>query len=108
MSSKRQLDRARVLMAWISGVSAAFSIFFAYKFRTDWYAAKVPWGYVMIGIWAIAPPVWFFLEYAWWPPAQGHEDERARHFHDLARNIWLALIVILAVLMGVPWPGSGG
>ena len=90
----------------ISGASAVVSLILASLLRTVWCFAKSPWGYVLLTIWVIAPPLWFFLEYLWWPPAAGHADERTRHFHDLARNLWLALVVILGVIMEIPFPGA--
>ena len=31
-------------------------------------------------------------------------DDRAEHFHDQAGNIWLAVIVVFATIIGVKWP----
>ena len=32
----------------------------------------------------------------------------ARHTHELARNIWLALMGVLIVLFYLHWPAAGG
>lgn len=101
--------RSQVVEAvgWVSAVGAVVSLYLAFTLRNvpD---VPVPWGkYVLLGFWAFVPPVWFFVEYVYWPPAEGHEDDRAKHVHDLARNIWLALIVVLATIMNVQWPFGG-
>src|SRR5436309_1933030 len=61
-------------------------------------------GIVMLAFWALAPPMWLLLEYSRWPPSDSVDDTHTRHSHDLARNIWIAYIAVLAVLMGVEWP----
>jgi hypothetical protein len=101
------MTRATALkgISWLSGICAFISLFVAWQLRTVWEDYKDPWGYVLIAFWAVAPPVWFLAEYVFWPPAAGHHDERTRHLHDLARNIWLALVVVLAVTMDLKWPG---
>jgi hypothetical protein len=100
------LRRSQVIaiVGWASAVGAVASLYLAFQLRGAPEAAS-PWGkYALLGFWAFVPPVWFFVEYVYWPPAAGHEDDRAKHLHDLARNIWLALIVVLATIMDVPWP----
>jgi hypothetical protein len=57
-------------------------------------------------LWVAIPPLWFLWEYVHFRPPEGIEDERMRHLHDLCRNIWLALIVILVAIMEIPWPGA--
>jgi hypothetical protein len=36
--------------------------------------------------------------------AKDDRDE-LQHTHDLARNVWLALVVVLVVLFNLEWPG---
>jgi ABC-type dipeptide/oligopeptide/nickel transport system permease component len=84
----------------ISGVVAILSAFAAYKFRGDWSECKETWGYALIGFWVIAPPLYFLTEHSIWPPASAERDA-VEHVHDLARNLWLAVVVLLALIMGV-------
>jgi hypothetical protein len=66
-----------------------------------------PWqtvSYVLVGIWVLCPPIFFWLEWVLWTPVS--EQETTKHTHDLARNIWLALIVILAVILDIKWPNG--
>lgn len=99
---KKGVERQSVvrLSVVISGAIAILSAFSAYKFRTDWSACKETWGYALIGFWVIAPPLYFLTEYSIWPPGSG-EREAVEHVHDLARNLWLAVVVLLALIMGV-------
>lgn len=64
-------------------------------------------GYLLIGFWALAPPVFFWIDWVFF--CQGlpkAELEIAQHTHDLSRNIWLALLAILAVAFGVKLAGG--
>ncbi len=100
------LNRSVVIqiMGWMSAIAAALSALLAIYLRPEGKEQVSFWGYVLLGFWAIAPPVWFLVEYSFWPPADKDENERTRHLHDLARNIWLAFIVVIATIMGVKWP----
>ncbi len=101
--SLRQVSRDKMLstMVVVSGLAAVASLWLAYQLRTDWSKYKEPWGFVLLALWVAAPPVWFLTEYSFWPPIGAAEDERTRHMHDLSRNIWLALLAILAITMGL-------
>lgn len=56
----------------------------------------------LIGFWVLAPPVWFMVDWTYYTSPE--EEENVKHVHELGRNIWLALVVILAVLTGIRWP----
>ncbi|HEY0455338.1 MAG TPA: hypothetical protein VGE41_03125 [Verrucomicrobiae bacterium] len=60
------------------------------------------YGYILIGFWVLAPPIWFWVE--WVFLTKPHMENRVKHTHELARNIWLALIVVLAAILGIKWP----
>ena len=66
-------------------------------------------GAVLIGIWVIAPPIFFWADWVCYSGAFKDEGSRdlAKHTHDLSRNIWLALIVLLAYMFDVPLLGGG-
>lgn len=65
-----------------------------------------PWthdqlGMFLIGFWAVVPPLFFWLDWVLFCSRLAPSDparEVAKHTHDLSRNIWLALVGVLAVL----------
>jgi hypothetical protein len=66
-------------------------------------------GKFLIGFWALVPPLFFWVDWVWlctYLPAGDPEREVAKHTHDLSRNIWLALVGILAVLFALRIPGG--
>ncbi len=98
------MNRKIPLIGFVSTVLAAISLVIAcfVRFRPD---GEIPdCAYFVLGFWVIAPPVWFLFEYFYWPPNGTDEVDKIKHLHDLARNIWVALVVILAAIMGVKWP----
>ena len=95
------------IVAWTSWVLAIASLALAFALRTSLASYKEPCGYVLLGLWALGPPIWFMAEYSFFPPTEGHQDDRVKHLHDLARNFWLAFVVVLAATMGIKWPGIG-
>jgi hypothetical protein len=101
-------DRDKVIyrVSRVSALLAALSITLAWKLEHSWCDYKDRWGLAVAAFWVAAPPLWFFFEYVVWPPPPA-DDERTRHFHDLARNLWLALVVILAAMMELKFPGAG-
>lgn len=62
-------------------------------------------GYVFVGMWVLGPPIWFFYEWVVLCRDLKDKEERDRikHIHELARNIWIALVVVLVALFGIDW-----
>ena len=94
--------------AWIGSFLALLSVVFAIAYKFKWIEFPELYGYILLGLWVIVPPIWFFCEYLKEFP-KGHdrdqsEVERLKHLQDLARNIWLAQIILLTSIMGVKWP----
>ena len=94
----------------ISIILAAASLGWAVRLRTTGVAIeerKTP-SYVLLALWVLVPPVWFFVEFHYLHPGIHHRDafelSRVMQSQDLARNIWLAFVVVLAVALGVKWP----
>ena len=92
----------------VSIALAVLSLALAAALRSVWCDYVNPLGYILLGLWALVPPVWFLYEFASDFP-KGHtqppkEVERLKHIHDLSRNIWLAFVIVLAAIMGVRWP----
>jgi hypothetical protein len=73
-----------------------------------------PWtheelGRYLIGFWVIVPPIFFWLDWVWlcsYLAPSAPEREVAKHTHDLSRNIWLAVVAILAISFAVELPGG--
>ena len=89
-------------MAVISAVLGIASLFIAIHIRGEQKELRELHAQVLIGFWALVPPVWFLLEWGWFTGVG--EEEHVKHAHELARNIWLALVVVLAVIAGIKWP----
>lgn len=92
----------------VSIVLVGLSLALAAALRYTGCAYVGPFGYILLGLWALVPPVWFLYEFTSDFP-KGHkqsqgEVNRLKHLHDLSRNIWLAFVVVLAAIMGVTWP----
>ena len=56
--------------------------------------------FLIVGFWVIVPPVFLWLDWILYCLKIGDERFRddAQHTHNLARNIWLALVLILVSL----------
>jgi len=52
------------------------------------------WGKIIVFVWAVFPPAFFWADWVYF--CADNEREVAKHTHDLARNIWLGLLAILA------------
>ena len=63
-------------------------------------------GQISLSIGVIVPPIFFWIDWIMCENVDSKTAERAKHNHDLARNIWLGFIVLLAVLFYLEWPGS--
>jgi hypothetical protein len=62
-------------------------------------------GKLLIGFWLIAPPVFFWVDWVRFCRNMQPDDRKiTEHTHDLARNIWIGLVAILAVLFAVRLP----
>jgi hypothetical protein len=66
------------------------------------------WGRLIVAVWTIAPPVFFWIDWVCFLPADAGEREVAKHTHDLARNIWLGLLAVVTYAffkdLGLPTP----
>lgn len=89
------------------------SLFYAYKLRTGSNVGALTAeqvrvrGNVLIGLWVILPPIWFFFEFQFLHPnmlGDALELSRVKQAQDLGRNIWLSFVVVLAAILGIKWP----
>ncbi len=61
--------------------------------------------YPLTGFWVLLPPVWLWWEWnVYYRLQDAHAQEIIKHNHDLSRNVWVAYVVVLAVVLGVKWP----
>ena len=57
---------------------------------------------LLVGFWLLAPPIYFWLDWHLLcrdiPP---EKTDSVKHIHDLSRNIWVALVVVLMALLNI-------
>jgi hypothetical protein len=92
---------------WASVVAAVLSLIYGLvaRQRANTSSALRTIEYAIVAGWATLPPVFFWLDWV----AYGNDPEvrkTAPHGHDLARNIWLGFIIVLAVLYKIKWSAS--
>jgi hypothetical protein len=66
--------------------------------------------YIIVGFWVLVPPMFFWFDWVVLCPYLHLGDtelEQVAHTHELSRNIWLAVIVLLGATFGLGWPGAG-
>jgi hypothetical protein len=97
-------DQAVKIVVPLSGAFAIGSLAFAVFVRFCQPALLKPYGYIILGLWALVPPLWFIYEWMLSASLAPAEQDRIKHFHDLARNLWLALILALGAIMGAENP----
>jgi hypothetical protein len=93
----------------ISGLSAILSILAAIWIRNCGGVHRVPLGYLLVGLWAIGPPLWFIFE--WHRFDVGSQTKEAfetfKYSQELARNVWVVLVVLLGSIVKIKWGGEG-
>jgi hypothetical protein len=83
-------------------------VLLALIFRFIWPTCAKPVGYVVVALWVVGPPFWFWAEWSFFSHGLPEEDlEDIKHSHELGRNVWLALVVLLTALFGIAFPGTG-
>ena len=59
-------------------------------------------GKVLVSLWVLVPPVFFWFDWVFFcRNLTEAQKDKAKHTHDLSRNIWLALIAVLAGAFGL-------
>ncbi len=50
----------------------------------------------------------FWLEWSYLTPPNLclEQLENIKHGHEVGRNVWLALVVLLSAIFGIKWPGA--
>ena len=101
-----QLKREDIIekVAGVSAVAAVASLLVAgvLRFVNPDLATAV--GNPIVAAWVLLPPVWFFCEWVFLCDGKNKDElDRIKHLHELARNIWLALVVVLVATFGIEW-----
>jgi len=85
--------------AWVW--AATISVVVAIALRLQWPTEKKLFSYILVGAWTLVPPIWFLYDWCKFEPKDASNFEHFKYSQELARNIWLALIVVLAAITGV-------
>lgn len=92
-------DSVNVWISWISASAALGSLILGGIHKLSPKALQSWVGPVVVGLWVLLPPIWFWSEWVWFSRSLSHDErERVQHLHDLSRNIWLAVIAVLITL----------
>lgn len=86
----------------LSACLAVFSIVLG--FLSNWFTPLRFWiGPLIVGLWIVFPPLYLWIDWAVYAEETkthpGHDY--VKHNHDLARNIWVGLVVLLSGLYKV-------
>ena len=96
------------VVSWAGGLGMFASIFIAVGIRFCYgNCEKLLGAYILLGFWALIPPIWFFLEWVFlrkYLVNENRKKEDIKYTQGLARNIWIALVVVLAAILGIKWP----
>jgi H+/Cl- antiporter ClcA len=88
--------------AWVAGIGGGIALIFG------WYGFGKPFDAhdcgkvlqaVVLAIWIVAPPIWFWYEYFFLyqpiPETKKPSLDQFKHGQDQAAKIWLALVTVL-------------
>lgn len=101
---KKQL---RVRVTWGLGIFAILAIAYTLVLRSAC-SGKVPLGWAALVVIPVAllPPIWFWFEWAFLcDKAKSEEESRLIHTHELARNVWLGLAIVIGFILGIDFSG---
>jgi hypothetical protein len=104
------MNRNKVIgpVSWISAGLAFASLAIGLLLRCESHECRAAIGYFVVALWALMPPIRFWFEWVFLcRDLSDKELEHVKHLHELSRNIWVALVIVLAALYDIKWPGSG-
>jgi hypothetical protein len=105
-----QMNRAT--FNWIGGIASTILGFWSLLQALDPQSTFASYNHkaldhFLIGFWVLITPIFFWVDWVFFCRGLGKDElEVAKHTHDLSRNIWLALVAILAVLFEVKVTGA--
>ena len=91
-----------IINRWVVFISiglAIVSLFLGWQVSTEVTAPNASWGSYIVGFWTIAPPIYFWFDWAYL--CEGSDKttlDQVKTTHDLSRNIWVALVALLTVM----------
>ena len=89
------------VITWISiGLAAATIVTAAMLLCSNASVTKQD-GKYLVAFWLLAPPLWFFYEWvllAREPNVSQDKLDHVKQLHELARNIWLAVVAVLVAI----------
>jgi len=92
--------------AKFSFIAAVLSLVLAIRIPRRQVGKPAGWrAYVLVGAWALIPPLWFIVEWHFFDVKKG-EFEHFKYSQELARNVWVAFVIVLAKITGITWPGK--
>jgi hypothetical protein len=99
--ARTRLNRVFAVLSVVLGTACFALGIWARLGKSDWVKSGGPW---IVGLWVLAPPIFFWCDWVFFAPDDGAERDRIKHTHDLSRNIWVALTAVLISLFGITWP----
>jgi uncharacterized membrane protein YhaH (DUF805 family) len=92
-------DGINRVLGLISAALAIASLLYAMKYGKAASDGLKKW---IVGFWILVPPVYFWFDWvALCRDIPAANVSGVKHLHDLSRNIWLALVVILIALFEI-------
>ena len=58
---------------------------------------------VILGGWAMGPPIWFIIEYWFFFDAKEEDLQLFKHYQSLGRNLWVGFLTFLAAFYLGDW-----
>ena len=59
--------------------------------------------YIILGGWAMGPPLWFILEFVFLYDPKEEDLQHFKHYQSLGRDLWLGFLVFLAAFYLGDW-----
>lgn len=56
---------------------------------------------VVFILWVVVPPLWFLVDWALFEPTNDKNFEHFKYSQELARNLWVAVAAVLALILGL-------
>jgi hypothetical protein len=98
------------ILSILAYVGSAILVWWVHQYHQDSKDWDI-WSTSVIALWIIGPPAYFFLEYFFMPWVRIEKlpnIEAYKYTREMARNFWLAAIVLLLALATGHFPGGGG
>jgi hypothetical protein len=98
----------------LSCIAVIVTILIVIRFadRSDWPVLSTRKGIkyipaVAFGAWTLGPPLWFLGEWSRYTEEKYGKFEYFKYSQELAKNVWIAVGVILAIILGFDFKSGG-